>query len=324
MEVEGDDMRRRRGWRAARAAVVAGVLGVTLAVVAPPGVQAVPVRELTARTNTPTSTLTLRSCASSTCSALRRVPHGTLLTMTAATGDWFATSYGGATGWVHSRYTVLQGTPAVTVSRGNTDRRMVSYTFDAGADFGHTTTILDFLRDEDIAASFGLTGRWADANPTAVRRIAGEGHHIFNHTWNHGSFTGFSTGQSPLTPARRTEELVRTNRRIFDLTGRSTRPYFRPPYGDYNSGVLRDVGANRFRVSVMWSVDSLGWQGRTAAEICSRVTGSMSAATRGGNGYIILFHVGEQSADAAALPCITRTLRERGFTFGTVPQVLAP
>ena len=56
----------------------------------------------------------------------------------------------------------------------------------------------------------------------------------------------------------------------------------------------------------------------------TRVVNSMAAASSGGNGYIILFHVGSASADAQALTCITRTLRERGFTFGTVPQVLAP
>jgi peptidoglycan/xylan/chitin deacetylase (PgdA/CDA1 family) len=126
-----------------------------------------------------------------------------------------------------------------------------------------------------------------------------------------------------MTPARRTQELIRTNTKIIALTGKSTRPYFRPPYGDYNSGVLRDVGANRFSRNVMWSVDSLGWKGLTAAQICNRVVSSMSAASNGGNGYIILFHVGAQSQDAKALPCITNTLKGRGFTFGTVSQVIA-
>jgi len=127
-----------------------------------------------------------------------------------------------------------------------------------------------------------------------------------------------------MTPARRTEELVRTNNKIITLTGKSARPYFRPPYGDYNSGVLRDMGANRFSRNVMWSVDSLGWKGLTATQICNRVVSSMSAASNGGNGYIVLFHVGAQSLDARALSCITNTLKGRGFTFGTVPQVIAP
>ena len=304
--------------------LLASLLWVPLGVVHPPVVAAVGVNDLTGRTNTPNSSLNLRSCASTTCAVLKKVPHGTLLSMSAASGDWFKTSYGGTSGWVHSRYTVLQGTAAKTVSRGNTSRRMVSYTFDAGADLGFAGTILDFLRTNKVKASFGITGKWADANPSYVQRMAAEGHHIFNHTWTHDSFTGFSTGKAAMTPARRSEELVRTNNKIRALAGQSSRPYFRPPYGDYDGGVLRDVGANRFSTNLMWSVDSLGWKSLTAAQICDRVVGSMRSATNDGNGYIILFHVGAQSQDAKALPCITSTLKARGFSFGTVPQVIAP
>jgi peptidoglycan/xylan/chitin deacetylase (PgdA/CDA1 family) len=317
-------MRGTRSRKAALIGLLASLLWVSLGVVQPSVSAAIGVSNLTGKTNTPTSTLTLRSCASTTCSALRQVPHGTLLSMTEATGDWFKTSYGGTVGWVHSRYTVLQGTPATTISRGNTSRRMVSYTFDAGADLGYTGSILDYLRANNIKAAFGMTGKWAEANPTYVQRMANEGHEMINHSWTHDSFTGFSTGKTAMTPARRTEELIRTNSKIIALTGRSTRPYFRPPYGDYNSGVLRDIGANRFSRNVMWSVDSLGWKGLTAAQICDRVVDSMSAASNGGNGYIILFHVGAQSQDANALPCITSTLKGRGFAFGTVSQVIAP
>jgi peptidoglycan/xylan/chitin deacetylase (PgdA/CDA1 family) len=89
-------------------------------------------------------------------------------------------------------------------------------------------------------------------------------------------------------------------------------------------GSWRDIGANRFSRNVMWSVDSLGWKALTATQICNRVVSSMSAASNGGNGYIILFHVGAQSLDARALWCITNTLKRRGFTFGTVPEVIAP
>ncbi len=275
-------------------------------------------------TNTPSSTLNLRSCAATTCSVLKRIPHGTVLSMAATRGDWFRTTYGGATGWVSSWYVVLRGTPATTVSRGNTARKMVSYTFDAGADLGYTSQILGFLGNNGLKASFGMTGKWATAHPAYVQRMNAEGHHIFNHSWSHASFTGFSTGKGPLSPARRTEELVSTNNYVHSLTSKSTKPYFRPPYGDYNSGVLRDIGANCYSGNVMWSVDSLGWKGLTATQICTRVVGAMDQDAHRGNGYIILFHVGAASQDANALPCITTALKNRGFTFGTVPHVLAP
>lgn len=304
------------------AVATALIAGAVLVAPAPAG--SVTVSNLSATTNTSGTTLNLRSCASTSCQILRRIPHGTVLSMTAASGDWFRTSYSGATGWVHSRYTILRGTPATSVTRGNTSRRMVALTFDAGSDLGYTAKILNFLRDNGIKASFGMTGTWASANPSYVQRMVNEGHTLINHTWNHPSFTGYSSDTTALTPARRTEQLVRLQNKVVSLTGRSTKPYFRPPFGDYNSGALRDVGANGYRRSIMWSVDSLGWKGLTATQICSRVTDSMAAASNGGNGYIVLFHVGSASQDANALSCITSRLRGRGFAFGTVGQVIAP
>jgi peptidoglycan/xylan/chitin deacetylase (PgdA/CDA1 family) len=281
------------------------------------------VSNLSGQTNTPGGTLNLRSCASTSCSIVRSVPHGTKLQLTATNGNWFKTSYGGSTGWVSSSYIVLQGTPATSHTRGNVNRRMVSLTFDAGSDPGYTGQILDFLRNQGIKASFGITGKWADANQAHVRRMANEGHHIINHSWSHDSFTGLSTGLAQLTPAQRTTELVRTNNIIKSLTGKDTKPYFRPPYGDFDNGVLRDIGANGYSRNIMWTVDSLGWKGLTAAQICNRVVSSVDTDSYRGNGHIILFHVGSKSQDANALPCIVFSLAARGFTFGTVPQVIA-
>ena len=37
-------------------------------------------------------------------------------------------------------------------------------------------------RREHVVASFGITGQWAKANPDLVRRMAADGHLVFNHT----------------------------------------------------------------------------------------------------------------------------------------------
>ena len=44
-----------------------------------------------------------------------------------------------------------------------------------------------------IRATFGMTGKWAQANPDLVRRMAADGDQLMNHTWDHRSFTGLST-----------------------------------------------------------------------------------------------------------------------------------
>lgn len=210
------------------------------------------------------------------------------------------------------------GAVATVVSRVETDELVIALTFDAGADRGYAEQILDTLAAEGVKATFGMTGRWAEANPDLVRRMVDEGHQLINHTYSHPSFTGRSTGQSPLSTAERLAELRRLETVVAQVTGsdQTMRPYFRPPYGDYDDSVLSELPTAGYTVVVMWSVDSLGWNGLSAQEIVDRC---LAGATPGG---IILMHVGAQSQDAQALPQLIASLRERGYRFVTVAELL--
>jgi peptidoglycan-N-acetylglucosamine deacetylase len=193
----------------------------------------------------------------------------------------------------------------------------VTLTFDAGSDTGFTQQILDTLEAEGIVAAFGLTGRWAEQNPGMVTAIAAAGHELINHTYNHGSFTGFSTSGPPLSQAARWEQLDRTESIVQGLTGRTTRPYFRPPYGDYDDSVNRDLALQGYVYNVMWTVDSRGWQGIPAQDIVDRCL-SMAVP-----GAIYVFHVGSASQDAAALPAIIEGLRASGYEFVPLARLLS-
>lgn len=89
--------------------------------------------------------------------------------------------------------------PAALITRGRTDRKVVALTFDAGSDAGNAARILATLAANHIPATFGLTGLWAQANPALVRQIAAGGNQIVDHSWDHRSFTGYSTKTAPLT-----------------------------------------------------------------------------------------------------------------------------
>src|SRR5205085_3943981 len=113
--------------------------------------------------------------------------------------------------------------------------RMVALTFDAGSDVGFAGPILDTLAAAGVTATFGLTGRWAEANPDLVRRVVSAGHQLVNHTYEHRSFTGVSAQPAVTTAAARQAELERTDAVLAGISGSTTRPWFRPPYGDYDS-----------------------------------------------------------------------------------------
>jgi peptidoglycan/xylan/chitin deacetylase (PgdA/CDA1 family) len=201
--------------------------------------------------------------------------------------------------------------------RGQTSRRLVALTFDAGSDAGHTGQILDLLRDQRVRATFGLTGAWVRANPALARRIAAEGHLLVNHTDRHLSFTGRSTGTAPLTRAQRVQAVAAAEECIRRITGSPGLPWFRPPYGDRDAGVDRDVGAAGYRYELMWTVDSLGWKGIPPAEVTRRV---VDAATPG---EIVLLHVGAASTDWDALPGILSGLRAKGYGFVRADAVVS-
>jgi peptidoglycan/xylan/chitin deacetylase (PgdA/CDA1 family) len=205
---------------------------------------------------------------------------------------------------------------ARTIARVATDRPLIALTFDAGADRGFAPQILDTLAAGEVRASFGLTGQWARANPDLVRRIAADGHQVINHTDSHRSFTGLSDRRGGLSADERIAELDRADASIAPLIGRSTRPWFRPPYGDYDAAGLEQVAAAGYGYNVMWTVDTLGWNGLSPAAIVDR---TLRAATPGA---IVLLHVGADSRDAAALGALIDGLRARDYEFVTVAELV--
>ncbi len=208
---------------------------------------------------------------------------------------------------------------SAVIESGPTYRQEIALTFDAGDDRGRAGEILDLLEDRGLVASFGVTGEWAEANPDLIERMVDDGHMLINHTYSHQSFTGQSTGTGDPGSDFRIEELQRTEEIVEEIAGYDLRPFFRPPYGDLGQQTLADVAAAGYGVTVMWTVDSLGWQeGATPDEVVTRV---LDGAAPGG---ILLFHVSTDFADYDALPEILDGLAEQEYTLVTVEQLLRP
>jgi peptidoglycan/xylan/chitin deacetylase (PgdA/CDA1 family) len=204
---------------------------------------------------------------------------------------------------------------------GTSGRPEVALTFDAGADRGYAAEILDTLAAYGVKASFGITGQWAAASKDLIRRMVDEGHMVFNHTWNHYSFTGASTKDwhpGVLTAEERQKELIDTERAIEQLTGYNTRPYYRSTYGDYDDSVLADIAEIGYYVTLEWNCDSLAWNGASVAEIVERCGENATP------GDIILMHVGAAGDDWLALPDLIETLQAKELAMVTAEELLQP
>ncbi|NLY70082.1 MAG: LysM peptidoglycan-binding domain-containing protein [Clostridiales bacterium] len=195
---------------------------------------------------------------------------------------------------------------AVAIYKGNPSKKMVALTFDATYGDNQTYRILEILRNNNIKATFFLSGIWLYNFPDLVRAIAADGHEIGNHSYTHPHM-------SQITLPEVDSQVIRTEALIKNIAG--TDPYlFRPPYGEYNQAFLNALASLGY-LTIMWTIDSIDWKYPGPDQIISRVVDNIEP------GAIILMHQSvSQTADA--LPELIARLKELGYSFGTVTQVL--
>ncbi|HEY4228176.1 MAG TPA: polysaccharide deacetylase family protein, partial [Candidatus Limnocylindrales bacterium] len=99
----------------------------------------------------------------------------------------------------------------------------------------------------------------------------------------------------------------------------ATKPWFRPPFGDWNATVRAGVAAAGWKYLVLWDVDMIDWKlesdgGPTAAEMATKLKANARA------GSIVLMHLGGYNT-LTALPGILAAcdgLGLRPVTLGTL------
>ncbi len=197
-------------------------------------------------------------------------------------------------------------TPKV-VSRSN-DPVRVALTFDGGASSEPTPAILKALTDAGVPATIFLTGDFVEKNQDLVVQMARDGFEFGNHSSTHPDMTTVSSQEE-------IDQLNGVEKKVMALTGKSTRPWFRPPFGAYNDRVVQ-VAADQGYYSVLWTQDSADWRNDIdAATVEARI---LRYAT---SGSIIIEHLGSPQS-AQVLPEVLRVLKSRGVTFGTLSEVM--
>ena len=68
------------------------------------------------------------------------------------------------------------------ISIGNSEKPYVYLTFDCGYEAGYTEKILEVLKQNEVKATFFITGHYLNSRPDLVEKMINEGHIIGNHT----------------------------------------------------------------------------------------------------------------------------------------------
>ncbi len=200
-------------------------------------------------------------------------------------------------------------------SRLPTTRKVVALTFDVGANADGVAKIMATLRSNGAAATFFLTGQWAERYPQQTEQI-GTYYPIGNHTYSHPHLPALTSD------AQVRDQILQAQGRIRSATAQDARPLFRFPFGDRDArtiGIANSLGYG----SISWTVDTLGWKGTSGGQTTRTVVDRVLTTLR--PGQIVLMHVGSHptdhsTLDADALPTLISELRKRGYGFTTIRQ----
>ena len=194
----------------------------------------------------------------------------------------------------------------------------MALTFDMGGRTDPAVAIVDWLIEHDVPATIFPTGEVLSGTPPGRAVMARIAAHpdlfaVGNHTWDHPDLR-------TLDAAAVVDQLTRSEDAVENAIGRSTKPFFRPPYGGHDAEVRAAAGSAGWAYTVLWDIDTLDWRatadgGPTAEDIAAKVL------SRAEGGSIVLMHLGGYHT-LDALPGIVSGLRDRGLVPVTLPVML--
>ena len=183
------------------------------------------------------------------------------------------------------------------------NKKVVALTFDDGPNPSTTTQVLDTLAKYNVKATFFVLGKNIAGNEDLLKRMKSEGHVVGNHSWDHPVL-------SKLTLEDAKKQITDTEDALTKVLGSSSK-LMRPPYGAITDDIRNSLDLS----FIMWNVDSLDWKSKNETAILTEIQHQVR------NGSIVLMH-DIHGATVNALPKIIEYLKEQGYTFVTVPEML--
>ena len=183
------------------------------------------------------------------------------------------------------------------------NRKVVALTFDDGPNPATTNQALDTLSKYGIKATFFVLGKNVSGNEEILKRMKADGHVIGNHSWSHPVLSKLSLDEAK-------KQITDTEDALTKVLGSSSK-LMRPPYGAITDDIRNSLDLS----FIMWDVDSLDWKSKNEASILTEIQRQVK------NGSIILMHdIHVETVNA--LPKVIDYLKEQGYEFVTVPEML--
>lgn len=121
--------------------------------------------------------------------------------------------------------------------------------FDVEGSTANLGPLLEILDRHRVKTTMFIVGAWAEANPYWIQEFVRRGHELASHSYSHSNLRDFSKEQI-------SEELRRTEEISVSLTGQSTKPWLRPPYGGYTSDSVQSAYESGW-TTITWTGSTL-------------------------------------------------------------------
>ena len=193
---------------------------------------------------------------------------------------------------------------------GDSTRKVLYLTFDAGYENGCTEKILDVLKQQQVPAAFFLVGNYIEKNGDLVRRMEQEGHIVGNHTMHHYDMSKLSEKDAF------TKELTALEALYKETTGKEMPKYYRPPQGIYseeNLIIAKELGYK----TVFWSLAYVDWNNDDQP---TKEDAFAKLLPRTHPGAVVLLHSTSQT-NAEILNELIEKWKAEGYTFATLEEL---
>lgn len=185
----------------------------------------------------------------------------------------------------------------------------IAMTFDDGPHPKQTEEILNILDKYNVKATFFVIGVNVKNYGKSLDSVIKKGHEIGNHTYSHHVLKSMSKENI-------LDEISNTENELLRQYGYEPK-LLRPPCGAYDSTLIDIATENEMKI-VLWNIDTEDW----AHTSVDNITKNVLKNVRGGD--IILFHdyISGKTNTAAALDILIPRLKEMGYEFVTVSELL--
>lgn len=196
----------------------------------------------------------------------------------------------------------------VAISKGNEDLEDIALTFNISWGEEKVGAILEKLEEEEVQATFFISGEWAERHPDILEAISEGEHEIGLLGYRYKSYL-------EQEPEQIRKDLLKAQEVLSKLGYEDVR-LLRTPHGHFNKEIIELAENMNFQV-IHWNVNPNDWENPGVEVIVDEVMKETD------NGDIVLLHASDSAKQTAeALGTILPGLKNKGFSLVTISEMI--